>query len=398
MVAYFREFEAITTSVRETQRVMPPNPDLESGWDLEAIESDVSGEAVRIIRPDRASDLRVLMDWVNERFMKLSRGESVTIALDTESAGSEPICIQLGDLYNDDFDPFAPRDSDVDCPPVGAKNGLIVFLIDQSGKRNYGPARLLSAFLNHKRITIATFDCTVDLTNLETVGIRYQRDRVIDCQLYGLPRRVEYLKYTRVNGLGFRVECMAIDDPLLGQAQEIVQAEKSFPWDATLFVLKLDKLPVSEIVTRGFLEYSANDIALTGLAFTEIVREGKIDEVMSQSREKLMEYERAQSDFGVKGPYMVRQASLCQRGWLLLKSNCFNGGNTESLLDRWRRFNELEETECFADGRLFRLDVQPNEIASKMQAIEKILKEKERQNDVRFLAKVVQHETPRGQT
>jgi hypothetical protein len=147
--------------------------------------------------------------------------------LDTESAGSEPLCIQLGDLFTDDFDPFAPRDSDVDCPAVGATNALIVFFIDESGEQKYGPASVLSRLLSNPRITIAAFDCMMDLMNLDTIRVHCRRDRVIDRQLFGPPRGIEYLKYTKVNGLGFRIECMAIDDPLLGKAQEIVSTEKS---------------------------------------------------------------------------------------------------------------------------------------------------------------------------
>jgi hypothetical protein len=396
LVTHFREFDAIRTSIPDTDLRDGAGSDNEPGFDLSSIQCPISGESVRIIWPERPADLQFLSDWVRNHLQMMSRGRFVAIAFDTERVGTAPLCIQIGAIFIDESDPMTSRDLSLKVPPIDTRNGVIVFCVDANGKQKYRQiSQLLSPLFTNNRIIIATFDCVMDLMTLEKTGIKYRKDRVIDCQLYGLPRGEKYLTYPHVNSLARRIECIDIDDPILARAQDIGIEEKHFPWDANAFIMLHDQLPLTSVVTKRFLEYSANDIILTSLAYAEIIHDRHLDVVMKQTREKLSEYEEAQSQFGPTGPYLLRQAQFRQRDWPILRDGIVRGASTDIILERWRKLRDLVELARSANGRLFKLEVTPRKLTSMMKETAHILNQSERLADIRFLAQIVPAPRPR---
>jgi hypothetical protein len=295
----------------------------------------------------------------------------------------------MGEVFTDDSDPAARGDGIGNMGRISTRNGVIVFCVDMNGRAMYSQvSQILSPLFTSDRILIATFDFVMDLIALDTIGVTYRKDRVIDCQLYGLPRGEEYLTYTRVNSLGARIGAIDLDDPMLERAHEIGAEGKQFPWDAYMFIMLHDNLPPTSLVTRQFLEYSANDIVLTSLVYAEVKRDGHVGVVMDQTREKLGEYERAQSQFGQLGPHLVRQVQFRQRDWSVLRGPLVRAANTLILLERWRKLRDILELTRYANGTLLTIDVRERKLVSMVKDTARILSQPDRLDDIRFLAPI----------
>jgi hypothetical protein len=390
LVTYFRGYNAVTTSIPETQLIVRPDPDTEPGFNVQVTASSFSADAARVIWPESPQDLAFLSAWVNRRLAKARGGQTVTIAFDTESVDSGALCIQIGEIFTEDVDQLLAAGTRVDVPAIHTTDALIVFCTQKNGKQMYSTiADRLNRLFSDDQIIVATFDCVLDLVVLETIGVQFRPDRIVDCQLHGLPEGVAYLKYSFVSSLAHRIECIDLNDPILPTAHTLVHGGKHFPWDANAFILKVEKRPPTSIVTKGFLRYSADDIFLTGLAFAEIVREGKVADVFEKTRSKLGEYANAKQRFGTKGPYLVRQAMFRQRDWSVLKGKLFKGAATDMILERWRKLGDLLEVAVFAAGALFTLPVSLEKLKSMLRETETYLMGQERLSDARFLARVV---------
>jgi hypothetical protein len=370
LVAHFRVFGSVQTSVPIVKLKNDFDSDKKTGIDFQWIKSSVSREQIKIIWPDSIKDRNILTQWIKTRLDKIAKGEFITIALSSES---KPLSIQLGDIFPTNVDPRTTISS------VQAKNGLIIFLIDKRGEKNYFYADELSKLLNNNRITIATFDCTMTLLNLEAAGIKYCRECVIDCQLHGLPIGIEYLKYTQGNLLSRRIEYLSINDPLLKKAQRIIQTESTFPRDANEFMMKAYHLPVTAMITIRFLKNSANQIIFTALAFAEIVHEHQFKTASKQTQEKLKEFQRAQEQFGQNGPFFIRQLSLLQRECATLQGSVPIHASTDCLLGRWRKLLEMIQIGSFSNQQKIELALQETE---------RVLNEPERLKDVEILANI----------
>jgi regulator of nonsense transcripts 1 len=384
LIKYFASVNAVVTQIPETELIAKPNPDNESGLTMKSIQSPISGGSVRIILPEDADDLAFLSFWVETRMSKFRFGKFVTIALDTE----HELCIQIGELFNEDFDPFAPRSEIPIVPPVGSSEGLIIFCKNRNGAPNSTPiTAILGPLFAHPDITIATFDCTNDLINLQKIGIDPNFSRVVDCQVHGLPEGISYLTYTQVNSLGFRIECMDIDDPILEEAQAIVAGGKDYPWDANFFIMMVDNLPSTAMVTKAFLNHVACDIALTGLALAEVLIEDKMTALIDSTEAKLEEFLRAQEIYGVSGPHFVREAAFLRRRLTTLL-NPKLPGDTVDLLDRWRRLQKLIEMKTQTQDQLLQLGNKKSLVALK-KSTETSLRKPTCLEDARFLAKLI---------
>jgi hypothetical protein len=388
LVSYFTDLHAIRTSIPQTELLNRPVSDDRPVFDLSVFDSPISGQAVRVIWPERPGDLQWLSDWVDERLKVMADGKFVTIAFDSERVGMQPLCIQIGDIFTDERDPAIPRWWPHIVPPIRTTNAVIVFCLDSTGKPMYDEISLLSQLFNNDRITIATFDFVMDLIALEQIGICYRKDRTVDCQLYGLPRGEQYLTYTHVNSLAMRMESLEIEDPMLSRAQEIGVEGKHFPWNANHFIMVHDSLPPTSLVTKRFLEYSASDIVMTSLAYAEIIHKGGLDIVMSQTQEKLAEYEEAQSEFGKTGPYLVRQWQFVRRDWPVLRDGVVWGASNDILLERWSKLRLLCDLARSANGAFSDPDVTEERLTAMIESTATILNEPERLADVRFIAQL----------
>jgi hypothetical protein len=397
LVQYFQMKTTVQNEIRGTELIARPDPDNDPGIELQTIESRISGQSVRIVWPeaDLDPDSKALTDWVERRCEVLTEGKFITIALDTESEGNLPLCIQLGEIVVTDFDPFDEAASWADSPQLGITDGIIVFCRKKDGSSNHELIRrLLSPLLQDPGIAIATYDCTMDLMNLELIGIEYLKDRVIDCQVYGLPTGIDYLTYTKVNSLGHRIETIDVECTLLAKAHEYVQGDKQFPWDANAFLMEHDNLPLSSMITRAFLEYSANDIPLTALTFIDVVEHGDIRAVKQASDAKLTEFTTAQQRYGPKGGYMTRQSIFRQKNWSLFSPRHCENLPTTIILDEWRKLRDVIEIAKYQNGELFTLDVRPNILQQRLEQTKAVLAQKERLSEVRYIAKLVVPPSP----
>jgi hypothetical protein len=333
---------------------------------------------------------------VNEMLDRDFNVSGLTIAVHTESAELEPLIqgassclyIQIGEIFNAHFLPF---DDEVDMmPPIGPNEAFIIFCVNPDGTPNYSPiTEILAPFFANEEILIVTFDCAKDLFNLETVGIYLQSDAyVMDCQLFGLPVGIEYLKYTPVNTLAYRIECMDISDPFLRNAQLNAPHVKTIRWDAKAFVIREDNLPITAAVTKELLEYAANQVSLIGLAPAEVVLENAMESVLSQTNAKRDEYDGARNDFGPLGPFLVRQAALADEDIFSLKASDAVVDDTERLLARWRKLRQLS-TVLSSARELLTVDALSADLPQMLEETERRLRQPANAIEVRILAGLV---------
>jgi hypothetical protein len=234
LVDYFINLGAIITSIPETKWSARPDSDNDSGLQLKSLPSPVSEGPVKIVWPEDADGVDFLESWVDARLTKVTHGKFVTLAFDTESDNQGPLCFQIGEIFNDNFNPFDSRSQVPIVPPIGSSESVIVFVKNRSGVNQFQRiSAILGPLFTNPKVTIATFDCTNDLLNLEKIGIQSTFATVVDCQVHGLPDGISHLTFAAMNTLSHRVECMAIDDPVLERAQALVAGRKHYPWMPT---------------------------------------------------------------------------------------------------------------------------------------------------------------------
>jgi hypothetical protein len=173
---------------------------------------------------------------------------------------------------------------------------------------------------------------------------------------------------------------------LLGKAQEYVQGDRRFPWEANAFIKEIDHLRMSGLITRGFLEYSANDITLTALAFIEVAEHEDVELVKHMSERLIDEYVIAHRKYGERGGSIVRQSSFLHKEWPLLRSRRKKNLPTDLLLDQWWKLRDLKELAKYRE--LPTSDIKGEDIARAISDTATILRQPARLSEVRDLAKV----------
>jgi hypothetical protein len=378
---------ALAESVESTDVTRMPASLVKSGLNLQDVVSPITGSKTRVMWPGISSDMEFLADWVQKRLAKLQDGRFVTVAFDTESFRHNPLCLQIGEVFNDGFDPFSLSTS---VPPVGIDEGFIVFCVNKDGSENYEPvSAILIPLFTDERVAIATFDFTQDLANLEQIGVVPLFERVLDAQLYHRVHLTNLMTNTKLSGLATRIAAMELDDPILPKAKDAVSSKDNWPWDANGFICELDNLSARSIVTQDFLEYAASDIWLTGLALAEVARNGGMEDLIRSTQAKVNDYMAAKLSLGPRGAYLLRQAAFLRMECAMLEGPIPSGEMTDRLLQIWSKLRAALEVQEASDGKLLRIRLTNVELKAKIDAIGRILCQDEHLRNVRFLARVL---------
>jgi hypothetical protein len=306
------------------------------------------------------------------------------LVLHVESDAVGPLCIQLGEIFSNSYDPDNAGSA---VPPVSTTESVMVFCRTKTGEQYCDRiVVLLLELLTNPRVRIVTFDCTNDLVNLETIGIHVNVNGFVDCQLSGLPSGVQYLTYTRTTNLLLRIMSMDIDDPLLKAAQTAAAGSKKTPVDANAFVVKTNNQRTTSVVTKRFLEFGADVLTMISLVFAEILREDGLTETTRFTELMLAEYRKAQETFGVKGPYLVRQAAILNGALGTLLDTKHLPRDPIGLLVRWTKLGILSEIEQRTQNALLPLERGK---ASAVQATVEALLKRNYERKVHSIAKLV---------
>jgi hypothetical protein len=290
---------------------------------------------------------------------------------------NEVLCLQIGRIFAPEFDVFAPIPEDQKVPPIAKEQGMSILCTTREGPPAWKViSGILAPLFAHPRVVIATFDFTNDILILEQIGITPNFDGIIDAQLLRSPVESDLLTWTENRSLGNTILEMNIRDPMLVEAKKVVTSVKEFPWDENEALIAMRGLPVTSTVTKRFLQYAASDIALTGLALAEVLVQRKVEWVHTLTRTKVAEYKKAQADFGLTGPRLMRQAAFIRPKFpLWISGGRLKDDGTHRVLKSWRGLLELEDIRKGTRDELLRVEKSPEELRELIVAHVVALKE-----------------------
>jgi hypothetical protein len=292
---------------------------------------------MKVIWPDDQMDLQYLTGWTTALVQRLASGNFVTIAIASKwrhSVGEfEPLCLQISEIFSETYNPF---DATCSCPALGPCDGVMVFCTGKTGRRMPDElSQRLSPLLEHERIVMVTFDFTNVAILLGMIGITPRLDRCLDAELLNVVSETNLLTPVQPKSLTMAINQIPVCVPVIERAQSFVAPEKAFPWDATAFVIEVEKLPITAIVSQKFLEYAAGEVVLIGLAVGEVARRGELQNVARTTQIKRMEYQAAVDTHERLGPWLVRQAAAKRIDLPSILGGGVQGSDTLRILHRW---------------------------------------------------------------
>ena len=301
--------------------------------DLESVVCPVSGVEYRCIHGDRVSDVQHLQQWVRSLQSRFERGEIVSIAMDCEGyflsqIPNSGLAIQLGEVFEGGY-----RIGDLDPPPVAPKPGVIVFfpLSDEV-------KRLLQVIFESPMVQLITFDFTNDIALILEAGISVRYESIIDCQLVTASKFHSQITNVRTQGIASFIKKAPSDiDPLMDKANSLGKQE--IKWDAIFYVIDKENRDPLSFVDRGFLEYAACDITLTGLVCAIAINLNMKEEWLARNQQKIEEFQASLSK-GILNPCLNRRHSFFLKYRLKKYGKLPKAISTQeeilSVLEQWR--------------------------------------------------------------
>jgi hypothetical protein len=312
----------------------------EDPFAIDRLRATISGGEVRVIWPDDHDWENALNLWMQPLVGRLNAGEKLTVALDTES-----ICVQVGEIFGT-FDVLEGKPDDL--PEVGNRVAMIVFFHTRQDVPDARAVKAMAPLFTHRNLTIATFDLTLDVLKLKELGVEVNRRRLLDAQLWRMSS-ANPLTCKDVKTLARAIRVSSRDDPMAERAQSH-EEEKGRPWEELHFVIESRGLPETVIVTRRFLEYAANDVALTGLALAEVIRRGFVQQVQRATQQKLKKVDECEGEYGsVIAGMHVRQLAFMANDLPAIEGGMLRGDGLRSLLEQWEAWRAIiSAQECNA--------------------------------------------------
>lgn len=311
--------------------------DPSSGINMREVKSTISGGNFKILWPDNEEDVSFLTNYVNERVNLMNRGNYLTIAYDAES-----VCIQFGEVF-DNNDIFA-SDS---LPPIGNKEGIIAFFYSKNdGTLNDALMKIVKPLFEHKNVTILTFDFTQDFDLLKDFKINPNPERVIDNQLIDINlahNEENLIEHTSVKSLKIIVSNLKYNGEFSKDAKKYLnEGEKDFSHAIKKFMIMKTEMPEISIVTKEFLNYSANDVAFTALATTEVFIQESVEKVRTLTKKKLVDFKAARKTY--EKAINLREASFVRtRVGIAMTHNFSEDDKAEENIKLWDKMKKIQE-------------------------------------------------------
>jgi len=182
------------------------------------------------------------------------------------------------------------------------------------------------------------------------------------------------------------------DDVFLSNAKDYVsRTSKKFPWDANGFLCQIHELPETSIVTKEFLQYSADDVGLTSLAAREVLWQRRMTFVKAATAEKLRECVEIEKEFRVSAR-VVREAEFTKLDLCRIEGSCVcEADGTDKLLERWGKLKKAQnilKISCHAACRPLLSVRSEAGLVQEISRIEGILIQPNHLHDVRLRAKL----------
>jgi len=312
----------------------------ESGKNVRYVQSSIAKEDVKIMWPDVKEDMNYLQQWVDMKLDKLKKGKNVTLSYD-----SECVCLQFGEVFPETFDIFDWKMGSK-IPHINGKDGIIVFFYNKGDDRENveTPCKILKPLLEHPKVTLLTFDFTLDIEFLLKKGINVNKSRIIDCQLLSSDVDQEELISTSNNrSLNAAIRLSKNKDPMAFIARkEVEEGLKDFPWNANKFLIKEKELPITAIVSTDFLSYSANDIFLTAVMAVEVMTKYKLKFVIEKTQEKVKQFNEYWNQYGRVSSF--REAEYCRIFYtVIMQGTISESDRVDQLLSRWNEMTKFDE-------------------------------------------------------
>lgn len=357
--------------------------------DLKTIRSSIANAEARLLWPDSQEDMDFLKLWVQEKVDKLNRGRNVTIAYDSES-----VCFQFGEVFPDSFDLFKWKEGNV-IPQIIPNGSIIVFFYNKSDDKinNNVPCSILKPLLEHPKMTLLTFDFTLDIEVLYLFGINVNLKRMIDCQLLANVDKndnEDLIATTNNRSLAMSIKKMVNKDGMAFTAKkEMNEGEKDFPHAANKYLILHNDIPATAVISTEFLGYSANDVFLTALMAVETMAKNKLDDVIELTRKKVDQFNKLYNKYNkVK---IFREAEYCRMNITVITQGSIDDtSRIDFLINKWdeiSKFKKVIDAEIPEIDDKLRLDQKTKDIVmKKFEKIESVLKLPENTRRIKMIA------------
>lgn len=237
-----------------------------------------------LVDPSNPDQISSFISWANDVHSR-SLTKHVNISIDCEGNNlaiqfHSLTLVQIGEIFNDDFDIQTPNLSISDTPEIGRLSGYaITFPAPQSVKD------ALSLILNNPKIIKFTFDFTGDFSALMEEGIRISPQNVFDAQVYSPTptndRPFFFILSRNLPSLRKEIKKAENLDPLGPKANEVYYHSKGFDFEITFF--KNRNHPSHCSYTQDFLQMAVLDVFFNGLAAKHIIKLQKVQQCFQNS-------------------------------------------------------------------------------------------------------------------
>lgn len=292
---------------------------IDAGYNLNEIKSEISDSHVRVLWPDEKDDIMFLENWVQKRINILNKNKHVTLAYDAES-----VCLQFGDIFDDDVDYYNWESDNIDIPEIKTNESIIISFYEHKGNHQKDPilVQIMKPLLEHPKITLITFDFTFDFDTLFDFNINIKTTRIVDIQLANLPEdtalneKEDFICSTGWKSIAeyiYRVNEDNVNSNIITRAKKSIKSgAKKFPHEENGFLIKQFNIPLICEFTKLFLEYSAGDIFYTAIAGIDLLSRGELEDVKERSTMKFDSFKKYRSIYGsasiVREAYYVRES------------------------------------------------------------------------------------------
>ncbi|OHS99458.1 hypothetical protein TRFO_08397 [Tritrichomonas foetus] len=263
----------------------------ETEFNLDYVNCPITDAEFTLVRRENSESIKKFSDWIDDLILRADNGKFINISVDCEgfclgSVEKSLGCIQLGEIFHDDFDIRSENPPEV-APHVGNKPGFIVIF-----PTSIDVIRLVSCIFRHPQIMIFTFDFTKDFCAMIDAGVKidFNLYNIFDSQVSTLKNIQNHLLNTRVRGLKWFVNEAIEMDPLAEKACEKLNYGKHSYFDIIMFLYKDQENPFKNMINKELLEMAAADIYMTGLAAVYCINSSLIQNTFVQTQQKLFEF------------------------------------------------------------------------------------------------------------
>ena len=272
----------------------------------------------------------------------------------------------------------------MEIPTIKTNESIIIVQYNKSDKKkNDSLIKIMKPLIEHKRVTLATFDLTGDICKLLDSGISINTRRIIDCQMVNIPENAKqnYIASTGWQSMSKSIQMLSdTDQPNSDMFQraslEVESGKKDFPWNVNKFLLKAFRYSEASLLSTEFFTYSANDIFMTSILLVELLITDQFSCAYNATKKKMEDYIQVRESYE-HVPDIRDAHHIIENYTVIMQGSYSENERTERLLRRWDEFNtfvQLIEKNNEQINDIFTLKGEDKKtLKAKLNEIEKLI-------------------------